>query len=204
MTLWKIRNLTASSLTVEDLGIALQASGGADDSATVTEHSHAHSRSLRNLESRRLVSVTPIREAPMPVWPVSKPKDLSSDVPPQEVAPVSIPVPAPAPISCPDPVVPSTEVAELRASIDSLRAVIERLVAAPGLPTMMYVPQGPPGSLPIPQSTVSSADPQFIPSRILPVGADAQIHAKKEESDGSSVDESAGALKNLRKKAPNR
>lgn len=200
MITWKVRNLTRSSLTVEDLGLVLQAAGGADDAATITEHSHAHSRSLRALESRQLVSVVQVKEAPLPIWPASKPPGASA-LPPAAPEPLPSPAP-PVPHVAAAPPIPPSEVSELRASIDLLRAAVERLASAPQAPSVVYVPQSSVQRDAHRQVQASSTpDPQFIPSRILPDEAGGQIHVRKEESDGSGLDESAGALKSLRRRA---
>jgi len=205
--LYKITNLLSTSLTVEDLGVLLPAKG----SCTVRADSWTQSNDARELESKRWVRAD---------------KQYVQGQPPPSIAPVRRSAPALVPQDpSPSPPQPRAEVPVAQAvtvSQDSfdrfLRNQEELMKMMAGLagavpagmerinksiqamPAPAVVPYRP-GSVQAHEYSPSArgADPMFIPTKIVPDDAQANIKVQEGEVQtdvGSSVD----ALKKMRKR----
>ena len=201
MMAWRVSNLLNTSLSVEDLGITLQARGGTDSSVTISDESRYSSKSLRNLESAKWVSVTLLNVgAPkMPAWPFSKPS-----IPPSapNPAPINSPSGALPPIPAIRPAPPDPAMFEV---IKKLESTIAELAAAirstpppsfhPSTTTMWPPPDGAMNPFP----TTPSGEAVFMPSSILPKDAKAEIKVQVEEASADDVSDAADALKKMRR-----
>lgn len=190
MMLWRVTNLLSTSVSIEDLGITLQARGGEDGSTSITDEAKKSSRSLALLQNAKWVSVTPHNASPrMPMWPISKPPP-----PPAASAPIVVPPPPAAPVIAPpvmpvDPMMLET-IRRLESTIAELAMAIRSAPAA--VPNSSSEASVVPGSKP--------SDPQFIPSNIVPTDVNVEINAKPEATAAPDFDQSASALKNFRKR----
>jgi hypothetical protein len=205
--LYKITNLLSTSLTVEDLGILLPAKG----SCTVRADSWAQSNDARSLEAKRWVRAD---------------KQYVQGQPPPSVVSVHRPPPAMVPQDPPPPVSQSridtpavSGVPVSQESFDRFLKNQEELMrmmtglagAVPAgmdqinksiqaMPAPAVVPYRP-GSVQAHEYSPSArgADPMFIPTKIVPDDAQANIKVQEGEVQtdvGSSVD----ALRKMRKK----
>lgn len=191
MMLWRVTNLLSTSVSIEDLGITLQARGGEDGSTSISDEAKNSSRSLALLQNAKWVSVVPHNSSPkMPMWPISKPPPppatptVTAAVPP----PPAVPVIAP-PVMPMDPMMLET-IRRLESTIAELASVIRSAPAAVATP-----PAGIP-AVSIPRSE----DPQFIPSNIVPTDVNVEIHARPEETSVPDFEQSASSLKNMRRR----
>lgn len=111
MKSWKVTNLLPTSLTVEDIGVTVQAKGGKDSSVIITDLSYLSSSDLRALRASRSVSVTPVSKGPI-IWPTMFPPKNLDSIPPSSQPP-------PSSTESPD---------SLRNTIKQLEKKVDRLV----------------------------------------------------------------------------
>jgi len=189
---YRLINLLATSLRIEDLGVTLQARGGTDSTCVVSADSYNRSSSLREHLRKRWVSVRPLNEgAQMPIWPLSKPPTP---------APAADPAPVPSPSFAADDSALRAEVRSLSSRLDEVLGLL-RAGAGAGAgsaPSPSYAQT--PSSQRRPDGSSVSSDPMFIPTRIVPSDADVHISVSEESSAGGNFDESLSALKRARKK----
>lgn len=190
MMLWRVTNLLSTSVSIEDLGITLQARGGEDGSTSITDEAKRSSRSLSLLQNAKWVSVVLHNSSPkMPMWPISKPPPPPAVFPSVAVAPPpALPVIAP-PVMPVDPVMLET-IRRLESTIAELASVIRSVptsvaVSVPGNPIVASIP---------------NADPQFIPNNIVPTDVNVEINAKSKETEAPDFDQSASTLKGMRRR----
>lgn len=189
--LWRVTNLLSTSVSIEDLGITLQARGGEDSSATISDESRNASRSLKNLVGARWVQLSPYSSGSqkMPAWPFSKPASPTPEPPPE-------PTPAirPPPVAAPDPVMLET-MRKLEATLAELAAAMRHnpTMHIPASTTALFTPSV------FTPSSPAAPEPVFIPETIVPKDAKSEIHVKKDEVSSDSLESSASALKKLRK-----
>jgi len=205
--LYKITNLLSTSLTVEDLGILLPAKG----SCTVRADSWAQSNDARSLEAKRWVradkqyvqgrpppSVTSVHRPPSAMVP----QDPS---PPVSQSRIDTPAVSGVPVSQEsfDRFLKNQE--ELMRMMTGLAGAVPEGMdrinkSIQAMPAPAVVPYRP-GSVQAHEYSPSArgADPMFIPTKIVPDDAQANIKVQEGEVQtdvGSSVD----ALRKMRKK----
>ncbi len=195
-----VKSEVSFSVSVEDLNVHLRSKGATQ---TVLAASAELSADLRDKLARRWVSLSHQGIAASRMWPTARPV-LLPPLPPVAPSPAGTPASAPPPLA-PAPsqtaVAPDADLLRVLRGIDQkLGDLLTRPSAPPAevvaahvraISSLASIPDGLPGA----------AHPQFIPSSILPEGADAgsTIKVKREASD-VSMDESMSALKKLRKR----
>lgn len=192
-----VKSEVSFSVSVEDLNVHLRSKGATQ---TVLAASAELSADLRDKLARRWVSLSHQGIAASRMWPTARPV-LLPPLPPGAPSPAEPPASALPPVPSQTAVAPDADLLRVLRGIDQkLGDLLTRPSAPPAevvaahvraISSMASVPDGLPGA----------AHPQFIPSSILPEGADAgsTIKVKREASD-VSMDESMSALKKLRKK----
>lgn len=195
-----VKSEVSFSVSVEDLNVHLRSKGATQ---TVLAASAELSADLRDKLARRWVSLSHQGIAASRMWPTARPV-LLPPLPPGTPSPVEPPAAASPPAviapSAPLPTQDTDLLRVLRGIDQKLGDLLTRPSAPPAevvaahvraISSLSSVPDGLPGA----------AHPQFIPSTILPEGAEAgsTIKVKREASD-VSMDESMSALKKLRKK----
>lgn len=179
---YKIINLIASSVTLEDLRIHLPGKGSW---AIVHAASADASKDLR--DNRHLVKLVPFQtEAPMRVWPFIK-------APPKALPP--------------KPAVSPRELRELFQSVRGIETALQELLLRPSpapadvLAAHVHAIKQrggiPPG---LPGGPDPADDPMFIPSQIIPADMDADIQAHEGEVQKDDFQEGMDALRRVRKK----
>jgi hypothetical protein len=186
MSYYIVTNMTDSDVLLEDIGVRLSGRGASASVGKAEFESSASVRAATRSISARIVGPVP------PVWPFSAPR---RPAPPSPPPPAAAPPAAPAP-----PADHMAALAALTARLDRLMSSVEpaiaRLGQAPAQPSASSAVTAGPSPR---AAQVAPADPIFIPSSIVPSGADARVKLDTTTSDGSGVDESADALRKLRR-----
>lgn len=208
--LYKITNLLSTSVTVEDLGIILQARS----TCTVRADDWARSNDAHNLEAKRWVRadkqfVEGRPPAPVPVHAVITPvRQVPQDVPAPHSAPrTDTPPTAGVPISQEsfDRFIKNQEeimkmmtglAGAVPSGLDQINKSIQSMPApavVPFRPGQMHAHEISP--------TGRGADPMFIPSKILPEDAKTAIKVTEGEVD-TDLNANTDALRKARGKRP--
>jgi hypothetical protein len=205
--LYKITNLLSTSLTVEDLGILLPAKG----SCTVRADSWAQSNDARSLEAKRWVRADKQYVQGQPPSSVMSVRQPPSALVPQDPSPpvsqsrIDTPAVSGVPVSQEsfDRFLKNQEelmrmMTGLAGAVPAGMDQINKSIQA--MPAPAVVPYRP-GSVQAHEYSPSArgADPMFIPTKIVPDDAQANIKVQEGEVQtdvGSSVD----ALRKMRKK----
>lgn len=186
MIMYLVTNRLPASLTIEDIGVRLDAAGGSSSSKLLPQQTFDSSRQIREYERKKWVTIevrppVPIAKAPVAVWPFS-------------AAPPSAPVTAPV-------LTPSPEAVMLQGIMAKLDGMLAAIQKGP-TPAVIYqtaaaLPAPVAASQAVPQPSV---EPMFIPSQIVPKSADVSINVKTSESESEDFDSGLEALKKARRK----
>jgi hypothetical protein len=180
--MYLVTNRLPSSLTIEDIGVRLDAAGGASSSKLLPEQTFQSSRQIREYERKKWISieqrvpipVTP--KSPIPVWPFS-------------AAPSHPTIPPPAPVE-------SAMLQSILAKLDSMAAALQRA------PVSQVIYQA---AASVPDRAIQTAgkpsdEPIFIPRQIIPDSAEVKLNVQTTEASTEDFDAGLEALKKARKK----
>lgn len=190
---YKIFNLLNTSIKIEDLGITLQSRGGQDGVCTISSDSYNRSSSLKDLLNKKWVSAQPVHtvvtnsHVPTRVPQASPPDDSLRDS-----NAVSI----------------QNDIRALNSKFDEMLAAFRTASQTPApapapAPVYIQVPMQTGSYTPGQHQTHISSQPDnpiFIPSSIVPKGADVHISSNEESSAVEDFEDSLAALKAARKK----
>ena len=202
MSSYRITNRMPTSIVLEDVGITLQRAGGSDSSAVIPESLYLGSRDVR--DRKDWLRVEKIHEPSVAPPPVNTPPPKLAQNPPPKLATDTSP--APSVPAFPMQMGPSaSEVAALHETIRIMGNNMAKLV---GLIAQQqserHVPSYPQHDGSPTEHRVSRqerpVEPVYIPGTILPKDAETHISTQDKDSSDEGFDESAAALRNLRKK----
>lgn len=185
---YKILNLLNTSVNIEDLGITLQSRGGQDGSCVISSDSYVRSASLRDLLNKRILSAQPI-------YNTITVRHVSSSAPQ---------VPQNTPVS--EDTQNDSNILSLQNEIRAMNSRFDEILTvlrtAPPTASPVYVQMPIQTAHPGQHDYTSSQpdDPIFIPSSIVPKGADVHISSNEESSPVEDFEDSLAALKAARKK----
>lgn len=193
MTAYRLTNRMPMTVVLEDMGVTLQRAGGTDSSVVVPAALYLGSSDAKKHASWfRVESIQEPSSAPPPVHAVHPPPRLDTDTSPAPAPPV---FPAPS---------PSPAIESLHATVRELDAKMAQFIsimANAQNQQVVYLPsdESPRGGH-RPRSSVREEDPVFIPGSILPKGAESHISVQEGDSSDEGFDDSAEALRKLRRK----
>ncbi len=184
----KITNMTQMSLSIQELGVSLPGRG---DYKIIESDLAKSSITLKEFVNKRWVKLDTLKKVDrMSHWPFHKPT-------------VPVLTVESAPSSTND--IPSSENSGVLSEIrDLLKIMIDKQTSPEVLATHIALQ-----SLKVNKSSTPGAihvsgkldqAPEFIPSKIVPTNIDASIKSVSRETEKSNLNETAQALKNLRKK----
>ena len=193
----EIKNISNSSVYIEDLGIRLNGFGA---TAFRSESECANSRSLKELSG--LVSVKP--SSIKPFWPFSKTQSLARPSPSSQLSLTSSPS-LPQPISTSaapsTPAAPSTAV-DIGQLIGKMDELIGAFKSVHNSPISSFEPSRKEPNIGKKVGTIINepSEPVYIPSTIIPEVQDISVKITEESQTRSDIKDAAEALKKLRKK----
>ncbi len=173
MVLYKVINLTQANIIIEDIGVHIPVSGH----RFIDIHAYHGSRNLKDYISKKWVAVNEQRQkAPIPVWPLSKPK-LKDNLPVQSDNALEYKL---------------NEIISLLKS--GFSGTDQRIASLPAFvrETVVTTPTSQ-------NNSQSNPDFMFIPEKIVPDGVEAHMNLKTDESNREDFDNTQAALKNIRK-----
>ena len=184
--MYLVTNRLPASLTIEDIGVRLDAAGGSSSSKLLPEQTFHSSRQIKEYERKKWVTIEvrpPVAKPPIAVWPFS-------------AAPTPASVAAPVPVSPPSP--ESLILQGIMAKLDGMLAAMQK---APTPATIYQTAASLPAATSQHQAAPQpSVEPIFIPSQIIPKSADVSINVKTSESESEDFDSGLEALKKARRK----
>lgn len=189
----RITSVVLHGVSLEDIHVYLPGKGNYQD---VDSNTASTSKDLQRYKN--WVRIDKIdRKKPVPIWPFVKAQ------PPASVYPVPAPIPVPAQV-------PDQSSPELIRVLKKLESSLVELLQRPSSPSpevvaahvrslqeMQFVPAGLPGGPRLPGPGASS-DPIFIPSTIVPVGAETDIKVREEKVEKSDLEDGIAALRRAR------
>jgi hypothetical protein len=183
-----IRNETDSDVVLEDVGVRLSGRGA---TATVEATVFESSSSVKSASGR--ISFQLVRTPA--VWPFSLRRQVAASSPIASIPIASIPI-APAPVASAD-----SSNAEISRKLDGLMSAISSLKPSSGGSERSHSADVTVGAVHgAPKFSAPPADPVFIPGSIVPKDASMNVRLETLETDRPDIDESADALRKLRRK----
>lgn len=185
---YRITNRMRAAVRLEDIGVHLQPAGGKDASCTVAEHIYLASSDVRRHAGWLKVEYVPdARPVPAP----------AAQAPPALLPPPA----APAPADTGDQHPLAADVKFLKGAVEEMNANLAALVRLmENRPSDHVYVASFPGAADRPFSPTAQSDVPFIPSVIVPKDAETHISVQEKDSSDEGFDESAAALRNLRRK----
>jgi hypothetical protein len=196
MKTYEIKNLSSTSVYLEDLGIRLNGKGA---TARISEDTMNASKSIK--EMRSMLALTPIK--PVPVWPFSGPSvKVKRDLSVKQDTPPAPPVPeAPKNPIVVDVHVPAQDTSKMDALLDKMTNLLSSIGSLTEMASRNITTSAPSASTIIQGvNTPLVSDPIFIPSKIVPDAKSVQVSLSENKQDRPDIEEATKSLKKLRGK----